>query len=41
MAQGKPEGRSDGAGGVLQTHSTEEGGELALAGTHWRKGANK
>jgi hypothetical protein len=31
----------EGHGGVLRTHSTDEGGELAIAGTHWREGVNK
>jgi hypothetical protein len=28
VTQGRPEGHAEGAGGVLRTHSTEEGGEL-------------
>ncbi len=26
--------------GVLRSHTTDEGGELARAGTHWREGVN-
>jgi hypothetical protein len=39
--RGKPETPDEGLAGVLRTHSTEEGGELVRAGTHWREGANK
>ena len=31
----------EGHGGVLRSHSTEEGGEPAKDGTHWREGVNK
>jgi hypothetical protein len=39
--RGKPETANEGLAGVLRTHSTDEGGELARAGTHWREGGNK
>ena len=39
--RGQPETGSEGLAGVLRSHSTDEGGELAQAGTHWREGVNK
>jgi hypothetical protein len=39
--QGRPETAGKGMGGVLRSHSTEEGGELSKGGTHWRKGVNE
>jgi hypothetical protein len=39
--RGKPETANEGLAGVLRTHCTDEGGELAQVGTHWREGGNK
>ena len=39
--RGQPETGSEGLAGVLRSHSTDEGGELVKAGTHWREGVNK
>lgn len=41
-SRGRPETAREGRGGVLRTHSTDEGGEFwQNRKTHWREGGNK
>ena len=45
--RGQPETAGDGLGGILRSHSTDEGGEpqghvsCGGHGTHWREGVNR
>jgi hypothetical protein len=41
QSRGRPEASEKSEEESYESHSTEEGGELAVAGTHWREGVNK